>query len=273
MTSQPVRVIAFLLVPVMAVALVLAARLQAPLPDTLYAALGGLCVLFVAVITVVGISRERKAAGRVDERVQLQSDRTSTLFVAGLIDVIALLMASSTTEASLVISGLAILWSVLWIPAWMRHIGVRSSVVIDRDHASVFAFVSDDRHGVQYHPDLLSVQKITDGPIGVGTQFRSRMQLPKGVFEGVEQILEYEPPNRTSSTVVSGLRRNLGTTTFEAVPQGTRVTYRFDSELTYSAALLGQGAMRWLIEADARSRRKDAWARLKRLMESHGEQV
>jgi carbon monoxide dehydrogenase subunit G len=269
--SQPVRVIVFLLVPVIAVAIATAAGWQGEVSDSWYLLVGALCLAGVVVIVAVGIRRERKVAGRVDERVQMQSNDSSSLFMAGLIDLIALFMAVRPRphpQVTLVISGLAILWSLIWIPLWMRRIGTRTSVMIDRDPASVFAFVSDFRNEAKYQPSISAVEKITDGPIGPGTQFRTRVELPNGPFEGVDEIVDYQPPYRVTSRVANALRSNVGVLTLEAVPQGTRLRYSFESEITYSNALMLQGLMRWLMTLDMRSQRNAGWARLKQLLES-----
>lgn len=269
MRSQPIRVIAFLLVPVIAVGIATAARLEGPISDWWYYAVGGLCLVGVVVIVAPAIAAERKAAGRVDERVQMRSADASALFMAGLIDIIALIFAARPLPRdALIISGLAILWSVAWMPPWMRRVGISTRVVIDRDQATVFAFVSDLRNELKYQPSLIAVEKITDGPIGPGTQFRSRVQLPNGAFEAVEEIVDYEPPNRVTSRVASGLRPNVGVTTLEAVPQGTRLRYSFESEITYSNALMLQGLLRWIMTLDMRSQRNAAWGRLKQLLEN-----
>jgi carbon monoxide dehydrogenase subunit G len=267
--SQPVRVIAFLLVPVIAVAIATAAGWKGQVSDSWYSLVGALCLAGVVVIVAVGTRRERKVAGRVDERVQMQSNDSSALFLAGLIDLMALIFAARPLPLdALAISGLAILWSLIWIPLWMRRIGTRTSVLIDRDPATVFAFVSDFRNEAKYQPSITAVEKITDGPIGPGTQFRSRVQLPNGPFEGVEEIVDYEPPYRVTSRVSGALRQNVGVLTLDAVPQGTRLRYSFESEITYSNALLFQGLMRWFMTLDMRAQRNAAWARLKQLLET-----
>jgi len=269
--SQPVRVIALLLVPVIAVAIASAAGWEGQVSDSWYFLVGGLSLAGIVVIVAVGVRRERKVVGRVDERVQMQSNDSSALFLAGLIDLLALLFAVRPRphpQVTLIISATAILWALAWIPAWMRRIGIRTSVVIDRDPATVFAFVSDFRNEAKYQPGISAVEKITDGPIGPGTQFRTRVELPNGPFEGVDEIVDYEPPYRVTSRVANALRANVGVLTCEAVPEGTRLRYSFESVISYSNALLLQGLMRWLMTMDMRSRRNAGWARLKRLLES-----
>lgn len=270
MPSLAARLLAVLAVPVMAVAIASAARWESPRTDYWYLSLIALSVVFVIVVAAIGVSRENKAAkGRVDERVQMQSNEFAAFFMAGLVNAMSLIVAIRIATLALVISGFAILWTLAWLPRWMRGISVRTSIVIQRETQTVFAFVTDLRNDPKYVPELESVEKITEGPIGVGTEFRSRMRLRNGIFEGVEEITEYQPPNRMASHIVTAMRPNLGVLTFEAIPAGTRLTYRLDTEIAYTSALLNQGLMRWLIQMDLRSRRKAIWARLKQLLESH----
>jgi len=189
------------------------------------------------------------------------------------VPVVAIAIAAAAGWERPLISGFAMLWTLAWLPRRMRSISVRTSIVIQRETPTVFAFVTDSRNDPRYVPEVEAVEKITDGPIGLGTQFRSRMRLPKGVLEGVEEITEYQPPDQMASRIVTAMRPNLGVLTFEAIPEGTRLKYRFDTEIAYGSALLNQGLMRWLIQMDLRSRRKAVWARLKKLMESDAEQV
>jgi carbon monoxide dehydrogenase subunit G len=274
MRSLAVRLLALLAVPLVAVAIASAARWESPSTDYWYWSLTALSVVFVIVVAAIGVTRENKAPrGRVDERAQMQSNEFSALFIGGLINAMSLIMAMRVASVALLISGLAILWTLAWLPRWMRGISVRTSIVIQRETATVFAFVTDLRNDAQYVPELEAVEKITDGSIGVGTRFLSRMRLPNGVFEGVEEITEYQPPNQMASHIVTAMRPNLGVLTFEAIPEGTRLKYRFDTEIVYSSALLNQGLMRWVIQMDLRSRRKAVWGRLKQIMESHAEKV
>jgi hypothetical protein len=51
---------------------------------------------------------------------------------------------------------------------------VTGSIEIDRPVAEVFDFVADQRNEPLYNPDMVSSQKLTDGPIDVGTRFGRR---------------------------------------------------------------------------------------------------
>ena len=50
---------------------------------------------------------------------------------------------------------------------------VQGEIVIKRPVNEVFEFVADERNEPRYNPQMRVAEKITDGPLGVGTQFRA----------------------------------------------------------------------------------------------------
>lgn len=57
-----------------------------------------------------------------------------------------------------------------------------------------FDFISDFRHASLWDPRTQSVRKLTDGPIGRGTQFRLRAKLGLLELDFPYEIVEYERP-------------------------------------------------------------------------------
>lgn len=168
------------------------------------------------------------------------------------------------SKATPVVLGIAvILWSLLWLPRASRGIGIRTSVVIARDIEGVFNFVADESNSPRWE-EVLASEKITDGPIGQGTEFRFKT----ATFQGVEEITDFDPPTRLTSRLVTALRPNRTVLTFESVAGGTRIDHSFETELSYPGALLGQGLLRWMMTASMSSGRNLAWRRLKALLES-----
>ncbi len=51
---------------------------------------------------------------------------------------------------------------------------IENTVDIARSPEAVFDYLSDLRNEVQWNPDCLLVEKLTDGPLGVGTRFRAK---------------------------------------------------------------------------------------------------
>jgi WS/DGAT/MGAT family acyltransferase len=103
---------------------------------------------------------------------------------------------------------------------------VQNAIVIGRDPATVFAFLTDPRHEPDWNPQLLAVEPLTDGPIGVGTRFR--MRFGHGVGDSTVTYTGFDPPHRWASTSTS---RRLDVR-FEGVIQragsGTRLVVRTD---------------------------------------------
>jgi len=209
-----------------------------------------------------------KPSNRIDER---STERNHSLLAIGIACAIAgfsVIIALAVPVTALIILAAAAAWVLAWWPRQMRRLSTTTGVLIERDTALVFGFLSDFRTQLTYVPFVASVEKLTDGPIGLGTQFRTRTKLPKGVYEGVEQITDYQPTTRYASTLVSSRHPNAGTAAFEPAPGGTRVTFHFESELSHASALLGMGPMRWLLQRRMVDRRMKVWARVKQILES-----
>jgi hypothetical protein len=215
----------------------------------------------------------------IDER---ENERVMTIAAyagAVAIGAIALLIAFVSPSVALALLAITALWVVVWWPRWLRTDTIDSSIVVERDPATVFGFVSNMENEPRFYPELQWVKKVTPGPIGAGTEFRARMAVSPGhglglgpwIFEGVEQIIEYEP-NRRLTSRVNGLHANFGVVTFEPVPNGTRVIHHFEFVSSYSDAvggsilLFGPSSKR-----DRITRRTAAWARAKEIMESDGQ--
>ncbi len=78
---------------------------------------------------------------------------------------------------------------------------VENTVVIERSPASVFAFVTDPRQEPAWNPQLLEVDQLTDGPVGVDTRFR--MRFGSGVGDSTVTYTAFDPPHRWASTSTS----------------------------------------------------------------------
>jgi uncharacterized membrane protein len=53
---------------------------------------------------------------------------------------------------------------------------VEGEIVIERPIEDVFDFVADERNEPRYNPQMISVEQLSDGPIGLGTQFRAEVR-------------------------------------------------------------------------------------------------
>ena len=98
----------------------------------------------------------------------------------------------------------------------MAHI--EGEVVIKRPVDEVFDFVADERNEPRYNPRMLRAEKVSDGPIGVGTQFRAETATRRGSAEMAIEITRYERPSRLESSTRLSNMDIAGALTFDPVP-------------------------------------------------------
>lgn len=90
-----------------------------------------------------------------------------------------------------------------------------NSVFIDRPPAVVFDYAADMRHELEWNPDVESMAKISDGPVGLGTRFAAKWKQSDHV---TVECTRFERPKRL--TLENG--GSLETTVDISVkPQGT----------------------------------------------------
>lgn len=69
---------------------------------------------------------------------------------------------------------------------------IENSVQIDRSPQEVFDYLIDLRNELEWNPDVESVKKLTDGPIGVGTKFLAKWKQSKLIEV---ECIRFERPN------------------------------------------------------------------------------
>jgi hypothetical protein len=223
------------------------------------------------VMTTVA-SGDPAPAGVIDERGTERILNVGSFAAALAVGALALLLAITLRPWAFVLLTVGAAWVILWWPALLRTFTLTTSIVIERDPATVFAFWSNCENEPKFWSEVESVNKVTAGPIGPGTRFSARVRLAawKGremVFEGTEEILDYQPSTRFTSTVSTALHPNLDVMTFETVPEGTRVTLRFESVRGFTTYLLGGWFRSRPLTEQMRTRRLAAWAKAKQILE------
>jgi uncharacterized protein YndB with AHSA1/START domain len=116
---------------------------------------------------------------------------------------------------------------------------VAGEITIARPIEEVFDFVADARNELRYNPPLRRSDKVTNGPVGVGTRFAALHHGHRFPFEMTITVTDYDRPHRlgwTRSTPPAEIR---GTLTFETVTGGTRLRWNDDIQFFRSARLLG----------------------------------
>jgi hypothetical protein len=78
---------------------------------------------------------------------------------------------------------------------------------IDRPITEVFEFISDLRNGPKMNEDILNVEKLTDGPIGVGSKFKETKVIRGRNTEAMIEVVQYEATTAFSAqSEVNGLK-------------------------------------------------------------------
>lgn len=139
---------------------------------------------------------------------------------------------------------------------------VQGDITIERPLVEVFDFVADESNEPMYNPRMTRADKITAGPIGVGTQFNSVMTGMGGATEIAIEFTEFDRPHRIRERVhLSNMDIN-GLLLFEPVSGGTRMKWVWDLEPHGVMRILGP-LVRWMGDRQERA----IWNSLKQLME------
>jgi uncharacterized protein YndB with AHSA1/START domain len=72
----------------------------------------------------------------------------------------------------------------------------RTTVVIDRPIAEVFAFLADGTNDSKFSPRVLEIAKATEGPPGVGTVFASTVKDAGMKTKREFRLTDFEPPTK-----------------------------------------------------------------------------
>lgn len=139
---------------------------------------------------------------------------------------------------------------------------VGGELVIDRGVEDVFDTVADERN--PYDPRHRSAELLTDGPIGVGSRFRSEIMTMGRPVEMIVEITDYDRPHRLGSVTHSPGMDIHSRLRFEPADGGTR--------MRWSSELRPRGAMRLLtpiLGVVARRQSATIWQGLKETLEEH----
>ncbi len=140
---------------------------------------------------------------------------------------------------------------------------VEGEIIINRPVEEVFDFVADERNEPRYNPRMLSAEQISEGPIGLGTRFRTELSTLGRTMPMIVEFTGYERPSRVASVTRSSMMETEGALSFEAVSGGTRMRWRWDVRprgfLTLMLPIVG---------VVGRRQEQSIWRSLKRLLES-----
>jgi uncharacterized protein YndB with AHSA1/START domain len=232
---------------------------------------GQVCVAAFLVLLgaalVMAWSRRRKP---IDEKA---NERIATTLLFGMafgFDWFTFSQATVWPVVSLLVTAVGIGWLVVWSSPRLRRTRFTTSYVIHRTPDIVFPFISDARNLPRWWSEYQSVEMLTPEPVGPGSRFRAHALIPPDgkQFVGESEILAFEPDRRMTSHATSVSRPNQGEYIFDPVEAGTRVTYHFDIEHSYSNAALGVTLIRFASVRLLRTSHGRAQARIKQILES-----
>lgn len=142
-------------------------------------------------------------------------------------------------------------------------IDVTVATNVERPVDEVFAFVADMENEPQWHTDIVEAERLTEGEVGEGTNFRVQFRpQPMSPAEGKIEIVEFQPDRRIVSRSDMGNMKPELTHVFEEVNGGTRVTRRIQIETSGLMTLMSP-----LMKVMVRRRNAEFLENLKRLLE------
>lgn len=157
---------------------------------------------------------------------------------------------------------LAMRWLAAELGQPVRH-HIEGEIEIARPPEVVFDVVADERNEPRYNPRLGNVEKLTAGPVGLGTRFRVRTAGRRGGIGMIIEFTEFDRPDRLASRTRIGALDIFYALMFEAVPGGTRMRWAGDLRPGGPLALL-----RPVLILLGRRQERAIWISLKQYLES-----
>jgi uncharacterized membrane protein len=111
---------------------------------------------------------------------------------------------------------------------------VQASIVVGRPIGEVFAYAADFRNDAAWRGEVSEIRYLTPDPIAVGSRELETARFFGRTARTETRVTEFEVPRRVAFEHVSGPYRVRGSRTFEAVPDGTRFTFRLESEVSFA---------------------------------------
>lgn len=149
-------------------------------------------------------------------------------------------------------------------------ISVETHLDIKRPAADVFAFVSDQTNAPRWQNGLHEVRRLTDGPIGVGTEHAFVRRFAGRLIESRNRFTQYDEVRRfVEFEIPEGALT--GRASYSVAPTGES-TCRLTSRMDFTASGLMRLATPLLTRVLRRDSERDE-AALKRLLEGDADAV
>jgi len=140
---------------------------------------------------------------------------------------------------------------------------IEGEIVIGRPVDVVFDYVADQSNEPQYNPQMVRAEKITAGPVGEGTRFRSAV-VSRGRTAGMLiECTGYDRPKLFATTTTMAQADISYTLRFEPTATGTRMRWSGEVRPKGALRLLGP-VIAWL----GNRQEQRIWASLKAHLEA-----
>ena len=140
---------------------------------------------------------------------------------------------------------------------------IEGEILIRRPVDVVFDYVADQSNEPQYNAQMVRAEKITPGPVGQGTQFRSAVASRGRTADMLIECTRYDRPRLLESTTTMAQADIRYTLRFEPAAGGTRM--RWSGQVRPKGALRPLGPLiTWL----GRRQEQRIWASLKKHLET-----
>ncbi len=140
---------------------------------------------------------------------------------------------------------------------------IEGQIVIARPVDVVFDYVADQSNEPQYNPQMVHAEKITAGPVGKGTRFRSAVASGGRTAEMLIECTAYERPELFATTTTMAQADISYTLRFEPMATGTRMCWSGEVRPKGFFRPLGL-VITWL----GKRQEQRIWASLKRHLEA-----
>lgn len=115
---------------------------------------------------------------------------------------------------------------------------IEGEITIARPIEVVFDYVADQSNEPQYNPNMVRAEKVTPGPIGAGTTFRSAVRSAGRTADMAIEVTRYDRPTLLASSTTMKQADIHYILRFEPVSAGTR--------MQWSGRVQPKGALRLL---------------------------
>jgi len=140
---------------------------------------------------------------------------------------------------------------------------IEGEILISRPVEEVLDFVADQRNEPQYNPRMVRAAKVTDGPVGRGTVFRSAAKSMGRTAEMSIELTGYDRPAGLASRTTMRQAEMVGTLSFEPAPSGTRMRWAWQVRPKGAVRLMAP-----LITWMGRHQEQAIWTSMKRYLEN-----